>query len=144
MAEMAEAIALAVRAGRPVRDAHFRDRGIARGQDNPGLVDFCIRQGALRDALRRHDRGRVIAIDPNGLIPRRNRRGRAEMVNLAVARLPGGIAGFAARDRRDIHAAIRHRGRFGDARIPVRPHRDRDTGRGSTGRMRPFEERFAG
>jgi hypothetical protein len=141
MPEMAEAVPLAIRARRAVRDADFRHRGIASGEDDSSLVDFGIGRRRLRDALRRQYRRVVVAVDADGLVASRN--AGAEMEDFAATRLSRRVAGLPARDGRHVDAAVGDGRGFG--RCPdVRPHRHRDTTRRTARRVRPFEERFAG
>jgi hypothetical protein len=137
VSEMPESIAHAIRARRSVRDALFRHRAIARDQHDAGGVDRGIRGRGLSDALRRHDRGRVVPIDDNGLIAGGNIGRDPEMVDLDVPWLTSGIARFAPANGRHINTTVGNRRRLGGPRVTVRPHRNRDAAGRASGGVRP-------
>jgi hypothetical protein len=137
VSEMPESIAHAIRARRSVRDALFRHRAIARDQHDAGGVDRGIRGRGLSDALCRHDRGRVVPVDNNGLITRGNAGRDPEMVDLNIPRFAGSIARFAPADGRHLNTTVGNRRRLGGPRVAVCPHRDRNAACRASGGVRP-------
>jgi hypothetical protein len=98
MAEMPEGVPDAIRAGRSVRNALLGWRRVASDEDDPGLVDLGLRQRGLRDALRVHHDRVVGAVHDNGLVAGRDRARATQMVDLAVPRFAGCVAGLGSGD----------------------------------------------
>jgi hypothetical protein len=144
MAEMPEGVPDAIRAGRSVRNALLGWRRVASDEDDPGLVDLGLRQRGLRDALRVHHDRVVGAVHDNGLVAGRDRARATQMVDLAVPRFAGCVAGLGSGDGGHVDAAVRHGRREADSRVGVRPDGDRDARGRATRRVRPREGRLTG